>query len=130
MGLKTDTDRAKTGWRKFLRFAKFLLPYWKIEAIVIVLSQAVVYLGLISPYLTKLVIDDAYKNRDLRLFILLAALGGSIFLVSGIISTLSDYYSRHIKKRVNVDISQVVVSHIHSLGLKFFKDSSAPSRVK
>ncbi len=114
----------KTGWRKFLHFAKFLLPYWKIEILLIVFSQLIVYLGLVNPYLSKLVIDEAYKNRNVKLFILLAILGGGIFLISGIISAFSNYYSRYIKKRVNVDISQLVVSHIHSLGLEFFKNTS------
>lgn len=110
--------------KKFLQFTRFIIPYWKIEVLAIGLSQLIVYLGLINPYLTKLVIDNAYGNRDLKLFILLAAVAIAVFLVIGILTSISDYYSRYLKQKVNFDMNKEIISTLHSLDLKFFRDTS------
>ena len=53
------------------RFNKYLYKYWKLEALVIALGLAAEPLTLVNPYLTKLIIDKAYGNKDLRLFFIL-----------------------------------------------------------
>jgi len=64
--------------KSWTRFNKYLYRYWKPQAIVIALGLVGLPLGLLNPYLTKLVIDKAYGNRDLKLFFVLAAIGGTI----------------------------------------------------
>lgn len=114
----------KTKAKIFSQFARFIIPYWRRVALVVILSQLAVYLGLINPYLTKLVIDEAYGHRDLRLFALLAAVGAFVFLAVGILSSISDYYIRYLREKVNFDINKEIISTLHSLDLGFFRDSS------
>jgi len=83
--LKMKNMLNKTQVKLFLRFAKHLLPYWKKEALVLGLSGVVVLLGLVNPYLTKLVVDRALGGKDLRIFIILALIGGTVFIINGMI---------------------------------------------
>lgn len=54
---------------KYIKFYRYLIPFWKIEIAILSLSCLTMALSLVNPYLTKLVIDKAYGNRDMGLFI-------------------------------------------------------------
>ena len=81
-------------------------------------------LGLVNPYLSKLIIDKAYGNRDLKLFIILAAIGGIIFVLNGIISGLSDYLNRYINLRLGFDLNRRIFKKLQGLSYGFFQESS------
>ena len=109
---------------KYLKFYRYLLPFWKKEALVLLLSGAAMLLGLVNPYLTKLIIDEAYRNRDLKLFIILIAIGGSVFILSGITNAVMNYLNRYIRLRVNYDLNCKVFRKLQHLPYAFFQDSS------
>jgi len=81
-------------------------------------------LGLVNPYLTKLIIDKAYGNRDLRLFIIIVAIGGCIFVLDGLINGLSNYLTNYIRLRINLDLNCKVFNKLQRLPYGFFKNSS------
>ena len=62
------------------RFNRYLHKYWRLQAMVILFGLITVPLSLLNPYLTKLIIDRAYGNKDLKLFLILALIGGTIFV--------------------------------------------------
>jgi len=109
---------------KYIKFYRYLFPFWKKEALVLFLSGITMVLGLVNPYLTKLIIDKAYKNRDLKLFIILIAIGGSVFILSGITNAAMNYLSRYIRLRVNFDLNCKVFRKLQRLPYGFFQDSS------
>lgn len=108
----------------FLRFTKLLLPYWKKEILLLGLSGAVVLLGLVNPYLTKLVVDKALGNKDLRIFIILALIGGAVFIINGLVGGLKDYLDRQIKIKVNFDLNKKVFKYLEKLDLDYFQNRS------
>ena len=83
-----------------------------------------VVLGLVNPYLTKLIIDKAYGNKDLKLFIILAAVGGIIFVLNGVLNGLSNYLNRYIRLRINFDLNRKVFKRLQQFPYGFFQDSS------
>lgn len=111
------------------RFNKYLYKYWKIQAAVIFLGLVTVPLSLLNPYLTKLIIDKAYGNKDLKLFLILAIIGGSIFVFIGLINSLNNYLSRRIKCRVNFNMMKDMFRHLQALPIRFFKDKSTGEHV-
>ena len=88
------------------------------------LSGITMVLGLVNPYLTKLIIDKAYGNRDLRLFIIIVAIGGCIFVLDGLINGLSNYLTNYIRLRINLDLNCKVFNKLQRLPYGFFKNSS------
>jgi len=87
------------------RFNKYLYKYWKLQATVIALGLITMPLSLLNPYLTKLVIDKAYANKDLKLFLILVIIGGSIFVFNGLIQSLLSYLSQRINRVVSFDLT-------------------------
>ncbi|MFC1623915.1 ABC transporter ATP-binding protein [Candidatus Omnitrophota bacterium] len=114
----------KTQFKLFLKFAKYLLPYWKKEVAILSLSGLTVLLALVSPYLSKLVIDRAFGNRDLKIFIILALIGGGVFVLSGLVGGLKNYLDRQIKIKVNFDLNKKVFKHLEKLDLRYFQNKS------
>ncbi len=114
---------------KLTRFNKYLYKYWKIQAVVILLGFITMPLSLVNPYLTKLIIDKAYGNKDPKLFLILAIIGGSVFIVNGILNSVSSYLARRIGSRVHFDITKDLFKHLQSLQLSFFNDKSTGEHI-
>ena len=106
------------------RFNRYLYKYWKLQAVVIGLGLVTMPLTLLNPYLTKLVIDKAYGNRDLKLFFILAAIGGSVFIINGIFGFLSSYLSKYVDRKVSFDLTKDLFRKLQSLPLNFYNDRS------
>ncbi len=111
--------------KRSLGFYRYLLPYWKKELFIILLSCAVLITNLINPYLTKLIIDKAYANKDLKLFFILVGTGAVIFVLGGVMGGVSDYFRRAIRFRISLDLNRKVFRKLQGLPYSFFQDSSA-----
>ncbi|MFH1380848.1 MAG: ABC transporter ATP-binding protein [Candidatus Omnitrophota bacterium] len=111
------------------RFNKYLYKYWKLQALVILLGLLSTPLSLLNPYLTKLIIDKAYGNKDLRLFFILAVIGGSVFIISGVINSLNGYFSKRINWRVHFDMTKDLFRHLGNLPLSFFDNRSTGEHI-
>ena len=109
---------------KYIRFSRYLVQFWKIEALALILSGLSMALGLVSPYLTKLIIDNAYPNKDLRLFIILAGSIAIVFIVGSLFKGLSSYFARYVRLRVSLGINKNVFKKIQNMGYGFFQNSS------
>ncbi|MDP8229999.1 MAG: ABC transporter ATP-binding protein [Candidatus Gorgyraea atricola] len=108
----------------FLRFIKLLLPYREKWAAIIFLSGFGALLGLINPYLTKLVVDKAIGNKDLKTFVILVIIGGAVFIVIGIINGFGQYLERYVKLRIKFDLNKKVFKKIEILPLSWFQNKS------
>jgi len=90
----------------------------------LILSGITVLLGLVNPYLAKLIIDKAYGNRDLKLFIILVAIGGTIFVFNGIINGATNYLKNYIRLRININLHLKIFKKLQKLPYGFFQDGS------
>jgi ATP-binding cassette subfamily B protein len=109
----------------FLKFVKYLLPYWKKEVLIFVLSGAAVLLALINPYLTKLIIDKAIGGRDLNKFIILILIGAIVFIVNGLARTIKDYLERVVRFKLTFDLSKKTFGCLERRSLSWFRERSS-----
>ena len=86
-------------------------------------------LGLVNPYLTKLVIDKAFKNRDLRTFVILVILGVTVFVITGALSALKQYLERNIKARVKLDLNRKVFTKLRHLSFRWFQGKATGEHI-
>jgi len=114
----------KPSLKLFLRYIRYILPYWKKELIILALSGILVGLGLVNPFISKLIIDKAFINKDLQVFIVLTLIAGTVFIFNGMISGLKNYLDRQIKIKVNFDLNKKVFRHLEKLDLSYFQDKS------
>jgi len=109
---------------KITKFFSYLIPFWKEECLVLFLSLTGIVLGLANPYLAKLVIDKAYGNKDFKLFIILIAIGGIIFILNGVVTGLGGYLSRYIYLRINFVLNRQVFKKLQGLPYSVLQDGS------
>lgn len=88
------------------------------------LSGAGMCIELINPYLAKLIIDKAYANKDLKLFIIFIAIAGAIFILNGAFNGLSEYLNRYIRLRLSFDLNRKIFVKLQSLPYSFFQAAS------
>ena len=108
----------------FSRFLRFLLPYRVKWITVLLLSGIGAVLGLVNPYLTKLVVDEAIGNKDLKTFVILVIAGGAVFIAIGIINGFGQYLERYVKLRIKFDLNKKVFKKIEILSLAWFQNKS------
>ena len=101
----------------------FFRPYrWQVT---VVLAAIVVtsLLGLINPYLLKLLIDEAIPRRDFGLLNLFVGLMIVIPIVSGLIGVGQTYLSNVIGQRVMEDLRNALYAHLQRMPLRFFTET-------
>ena len=108
----------------FLRFIKLLLPYRAKWVAILLLSSSGALLGLVNPYLTKLVVDKAIIKKDLKVFIILVIAGCAVFIATGIINGIKQYLERYVKIKVRFDLNRAVFKRIDILPFSWFQNKS------
>jgi ABC-type bacteriocin/lantibiotic exporter with double-glycine peptidase domain len=79
---------------EILRIVRLLRPYWRYIAQSLMVALLLLLLQIPGPYFTKLLIDDAYPNRDLSLMSFALILGAGISIGVGGISFMSGCFGQ------------------------------------
>lgn len=108
----------------FRRFLSYITPFWKIEALAILLSGLSMAFGLVTPYLAKLIIDKAYPDKNLKLFVILISAIGIIFILGNLFKGLGNYLGRYVRLRVSLNLNKKVFKKFQGLPYGFFQDTS------
>lgn len=106
----------------FKRFLLLVRPFW--SKIIKGLSLGVVIglLGMITPFLTKLLIDKVYPTEDVSLMQVLVAGILGVGLANIVISTLQSYYSLVINTHLSNSTSLMFFNHLQHLKVRFFDE--------
>ncbi|MFH1201776.1 MAG: ABC transporter ATP-binding protein [Candidatus Omnitrophota bacterium] len=119
----------KEDLRLFLKFAKFLLPYWKTELLVIVLGEVAVVFGLANPYLSKLLIDKGLLAKDPTFFIIIGLSMGGLFILTGLLNAATTYLSSYLNLKLRFDLHKKVFGHLTKLSFSFFQEKSTGGHI-
>ncbi|MDD4203122.1 MAG: ABC transporter transmembrane domain-containing protein, partial [Candidatus Omnitrophica bacterium] len=111
------------------RFAKYLLKYWKVQAVVTFFGIVTIPMTLLNPYLTKIGIDKAYGHKDMKLFLILVVIGGSAFIFNGVITTFTGYLSNYINRNINFDLTLDVFKKLQRVPLSFFSSRTTGEHI-
>jgi ATP-binding cassette subfamily B protein len=106
--------------RRILRFFK---PYRPQIAVVLFAILLTSFIGLINPYLLKLLIDEAIPKRDFGLLNLFVGLMIALPIVSGLIGVGQSYLNNLIGQRVMQDLRSALYSHLQAMPLRFFTET-------
>jgi ATP-binding cassette subfamily B protein len=105
------------------RIAGFFRPYRGRVALVLLTIVITSLLGLINPYLLKLLIDDALPSQDMAKLNLYVGLMILVPIVSGLIGVGQSYLNNIIGQRVMQDLRNALYAHLQRLPLRFFTDT-------
>ncbi len=109
--------------RTIRRIAGFFRPYRRRVSVVLVTIVVTSLLGLINPYLLKLLIDVALPQRDFGLLNLFVGLMIVVPIVSGLIGVGQTYLNNVIGQRVMQDLRNALYEHLQLLPLRFFTET-------
>ncbi|HEX7590993.1 MAG TPA: ABC transporter ATP-binding protein [Candidatus Limnocylindrales bacterium] len=109
--------------RTATKIVRFFVPY-KAPVIVVFLTILLTSgLGVINPYLLKLLIDVAIGQRNFGLLNLFVALMIIVPIVSSLIGIGQTYLSNKIGQSVMRDLRAALYSHLQSMPLRFFTET-------
>jgi ABC-type bacteriocin/lantibiotic exporter with double-glycine peptidase domain len=98
-----------------------LRPYWRGIATSLLLGSAVGCVGLVAPYLSKLLFDEIYPARDVSLMHLVV-LGVAVTAVaSSLMGAVRSYFSQVIGTRIDGAVGLLFFNHLQHLHLSFFE---------
>ncbi len=119
------TRAARDHARLLLNFLRYLLPYRQRQIAILILGAIATGLSLANPYVSQLIVDRALTPRDTRLFVLLGAIAGGIFLLIGLINGLRDYVGRYVRARVGFDLHRTIIQHLVRLDMAYFHNTAS-----
>ena len=105
------------------RILAFFRPYRPQVGVVLVAILLTSFIGLINPFLLKLLIDVAIPQRDLGLLNLYVGLMIILPIVSGLIGVGQSYLNNVIGQRVMQDLRGALYAHLQSMPLRFFTET-------
>jgi ATP-binding cassette subfamily B protein len=105
------------------KIAAFFRPYRGQVAIVLATIVVTSFLGIINPYLLKLLIDVAIPQRDFALLNLFVGLMIVVPIVSGLIGVWQAYLNNIIGQRVMQDLRNALYAHLQRMPLRFFTET-------
>jgi ATP-binding cassette subfamily B protein len=105
------------------RILVFFTPYRGQIAVVLVAILLTSFIGLINPYLLKLLIDVAIPQKDLALLTLYVGLMIILPIFSGLIGVGQSYLNNLIGQRVMQDLRTALYTHLQAMPLRFFTET-------
>jgi ATP-binding cassette subfamily B protein len=110
-------------WRDFLRMKVFVRPYaWQL-GLMILIGLAGSALGLVQPYLSKYLVDNALIRRDMNALVVSAALMLAATIAGSILSYVSGYGYMKLCASMLRDMRIKVYAHLHALSPRFYARS-------
>jgi ATP-binding cassette subfamily B protein len=107
-------------WREFLRMKEFVRPYaWQL-GLMILIGLAGSGLGLVQPYLSMYLVDNALLRRDVHALVLSAVLMFAATVAGFVLSYISGYGYMRISASMLRDMRMKVYAHLHALSPRFY----------
>ncbi len=105
------------------RILRLLRPYCRYLVQALLISILLTVLALPGPYITKLLLDDAYPHQDYGLlqFLLVGGAGFSLFL--GFVQVTGGYFGRQVGLGMSLDFQSRLLRHVQTLDFQFIDHS-------
>jgi ATP-binding cassette subfamily B protein len=122
-GSRTDTGYQRRVPGLIKRIAAAFQPYWPRVLAIGLLILVTAGLGVVNPVLIRVMFDSALfvdNGPNMDLVWNLAAIMGSVVVVTGSLGVLQTWLTQQIGQRVMRDLRDRLYSHLQSLSLGFF----------
>ncbi len=107
-------------WKTYRRLWVFLRPYARPLVFVLVVSLAATSLGLVQPYISKLLIDRALMRRDLHALIWIAGIMLAVTVLGFVLNILASYRYVKVSAAMLFDMRLALFRHLQTLSPRFY----------
>src|SRR5215204_2397688 len=115
-----ESERRPLARNTVRRVLQFFRPYRTRITLTIFAIIAVAVIGLVNPFLLKLIIDDAIPNQDLDRLYLYVGLMIALPILTGLIGVGQTYLNTIIGQSVMQDLRNALYGHLQRMPLRFF----------
>jgi ATP-binding cassette subfamily B protein len=105
------------GYRRALRF---IVPYRARLSFVLLAGIAATGFGLLQPYISKLLIDEALAKRNLRMLLAVSGLMLGVTVVGFVLNILSSYQYVRVSASILFDMRLALYKHLQTLSPRFW----------
>src|SRR4030095_589609 len=105
---------------EYRRALVFVLPYWRRLVFVLIISLFSTVLGLVQPYIAKLLIDEALLQRNLRALAEVASLMIAATVLGFVFSIIASYRYVAVSADVLFDMRLALYEHLQRLSPRFY----------
>jgi len=105
------------GYRRALRF---IVPYWPRLVFVLLAGVAATGFGLLQPYISKLLIDDALLKHNFRMLLIVSGLMFGVTVLNFALNILSSYQYVRVSASVLFDMRLALYQHLQTLSPRFW----------
>ena len=104
------------------RVAGCYKPYKGLLAVIAFFVILYSALGLVSPILTKNIIDEALPQKNLHLLIFFISAAFVVTIVLNLVNVLQNYLNTLVSKRITRDMRSQMFGRMEAMSLKFFSN--------
>jgi len=122
-GPETDTVPPERRGRTVRRILAFFRPYRPQLSVVLVAILVTSALGLINPYLLKLLIDDVIVGHHFERLNPYVGLMIAVPIVTGLIGVGQSYLNNVVGQSVMQDLRNALYAHLQRMPLRFFTET-------
>ncbi len=109
-------------WRSYARLWAFVRPYARRLLLVVFLSLLATALGLVQPYLSKLMIDDALLRQDMPALVAVAAAMLVLAVLGYVLNILASYRYASASAAMLFDMRVALLRHLQTLSPRFYSE--------
>ncbi len=106
-----------------MNIRQFILPYWRSLTVILVLGTVATMSGLAQPYLTKLLIDDAFLNRNFSLLVWISAAMLGMTAMSYALNSWTGYRYMQVSADILFNMRKAVYEHLQTLSPRFYANT-------
>jgi len=117
--MPASPNYATIPFAQYRRALKFVAPYWGGLALVLVLGLFSTVVGLVQPYITRLLLDDALLPRNMQALAKIAALMVGVTVIGFVLNIISSYRYIRLSAECLFDMRLAVYRHLQSLSPSF-----------
>ena len=115
-----SVETARVWLKQYQRALRFVLPYWKRLTGVTLIGLLATAIGLAQPYFSKLLIDSALLQRDIRALVWVAGLMAGFTIAGFVLNIISSYQYVRISAHLLFDIRLAVYRHLQICSPRFW----------
>jgi ABC-type bacteriocin/lantibiotic exporter with double-glycine peptidase domain len=112
----------REAFQQFLRLLRLIRAYWSPLAKGMALGLVLGVFGMITPYLSKLLIDQVYPARNLTLMEVLVAGILAISIATSLMGAIRGYFTTYTTSHLTSATGLLFFNHLQHLTVRFFDE--------
>jgi ATP-binding cassette subfamily B protein len=110
----------KIPFGQYKRALAYVVPYWRGLLVVMLLGLFSTAVGLVQPYISRLLIDDALLRRNLHALTMIAILMVAVTVIGFVLNIASSYCYVRLSAESLFDMRLAVYRHLQQLSPRYF----------